>query len=138
MPEPLGGGTGSQSESKPSKEFALKPKESLKTSKLMKIIMIQKLVRSFLAKKRANLQYEKKQMRGVKGVKDLVLYEQSLMRLCSLYFTQFVYIDKANTEVRYTLRENSKKITIVKLYRLSKDMFDVSDVDLDDIIGAVE
>mmetsp|Transcript_43139 Transcript_43139/g.31514 ORF Transcript_43139/g.31514 Transcript_43139/m.31514 type:complete len:124 (+) Transcript_43139:1553-1924(+) len=77
-------------------------------------------------------------MRGNKLLKSLVLYEQSLLRLCSLYFTQFIYIDKANTEIRYTLRENGRKLTIVKLYHLSKEMFDREGVELDDIVGALE
>ena len=76
------------------------------------IVSIQSRVRAFLANKRFHFELEKQHMKTVPESKGLILLDQSVLRLCNLYFMQFIYTDKEGSVVKYTLREITTKLTI--------------------------
>jgi hypothetical protein len=96
-------------------------------------------VRSFLANKRYHFELEKALMKakGEQITKDLVLLDQSVLRLCNLYFMQFIYADKQGSVVKYTLREITHKLTITELRCFELAQFRVQ-LGVEDMVGLIE
>ncbi len=68
-----------------------------------------------MARKRKHLMVEQNAMKKEKGSNELILHEQSVLKLCNLYFMQFVYRHKTENIIKYTLKEMGQNITIIKL-----------------------
>lgn len=76
-------------------------------------------------------------MKKEKGARDLILHEQSVVKLCDFYFMQFVYRHKTEKVIKYTMKEMGQNITIVKLKSIRMDQFQRK-VGVEEVVGAIE
>ncbi|CDW74268.1 tpr domain containing protein [Stylonychia lemnae] len=113
-----------------------KKKNKLKAidKKIIALIMIQAQFRKFLAIKRA----EKVRLinfhnQSEDPSKHLKLFKQGIFKSATLYFMYMLYCDSSRQFVKVTIKEVSKKITIISQKTIMMSEFGDQDADIEDI-----
>jgi len=104
----------------------------------MAACLIQRRIRRWLTKKRANLRNRHSFMINKKDpLQNLKLVEKGFMNLAGQYFNFSIYTDQMELTVKFTIREFKHKLTVVSLKEIRMHDFQ-EDAEVEDVVDYIK